>query len=500
MHVKFILPALTSDQWTSRRRIKYSLWPPLGLATLAGYLRDEDEAVLQDENVERLDLDDTPEIVAIQAYVSSARRAYEIADHYRKRGTYVALGGVHTTALPAEAIRHADSIFLGPGEDTWPLFLEDYRAGRPLRVYRSRQRTLRDQPPVRRDLIKRHLYLAPNSLAVSRGCPHACEFCSNSTFFRGGKSFYTQSVEQALAEVERLPGRHLYFLDDHIFGHKVFAAELFDGLRGMNRVWQSAATVDSALDTRLLRKAVDSGLRTLLVGFETLSAQNLAEHRKTQNLALTYDEAVRVLHDHGVMINASFVVGLDDDDESVFDRTVEWAVSRGVETATFHIFTPYPGTRVYERMEEEGRILTRNWNLYDTAHVVFQPAKMSPDALEAGYHRASQSFYSWRSLARSAAHKSSWPERLRQLTYAAAWNRFGLPWHFVLQANQVGRFTPLLESVVAGFAPREARRVTGRTAEAIGVGLPLHRTQGARPRAFSPQTTEVAHTSVVRHG
>jgi radical SAM superfamily enzyme YgiQ (UPF0313 family) len=500
VHVKFVLPALTSEQWTSRRRIKYSLWPPLGLATLAGYLGDKDTAVLQDENVEGLDLDDAPDLVAIQAYVSSAKRAYEIADHYRNRGTYVALGGIHTTSLPAEAIRHADSIFLGPGEDTWPRFLDDFRAGRPLRVYRSRTRTLRDQPPVRRDLIKRDLYLAPNSLVVSRGCPHACEFCSNSAFFRGGKSFYTQSVDQALAEVDRLPGRHLYFLDDHIFGNRAFAEELFEGLRGMGRVWQSAGTVDSALDTRLLRKAVDSGLRTLLVGFETLSAENLAEHRKTQNFAVAYDEAVRILHDHGAMINASFVVGLDDDDESVFDRTVEWAVSRGVETATFHIFTPYPGTRVYERMEEEGRILTRDWNLYDTAHVVSRPAKMSPDALEAGYHRASESLYAWRPLARSAAQKSSGRERLRQLAYAAGWGRFRLPWHLLLRADQVGRFTPLLESIVAGFGPRETLPVTGRTAESSAVGLPLRRTRRAQPHRLRGRAGEDAHTSLVRHG
>ncbi len=499
MRVKFVLPALTSDQWTSRRRVKYSLWPPLGLAALAGYLGDEDEAILQDENVERLDLEDAPDLVAIQAYVSSAKRAYEIADHYRRRGAYVALGGVHTTALPGEAIRHADSIFLGPGEDTWPRFLEDFRTGRPLPVYRSRTRTLRGQPPVRRDLIKRHLYLAPNSLVVSRGCPHACDFCSNSSFFRGGKSFYTQSVDQALAEVERLPGRHLYFLDDHIFGNKSFAAELFDGLRGMGRIWQSAGTVDSALDTKLLRKAVDSGLRTLLVGFETLSAENLAGHRKTQNLALTYDEAVRILHDHGVMINASFVVGLDDDDESVFDRTVEWALSRGVETATFHIFTPYPGTRVYTRMEEEGRILTRDWNLYDTAHVVFRPAKMSPEALEAGYHRASESFYSWRSLLRNAAHKPGWRERLRQLAYAAGWGRFHLPWHLVLHSGQVGRLTPLLESIVAGSPSRAAKPVRAPSLEANELRLALLRTRRAQLHRLRGRAAQVARGTLVRH-
>src|SRR5207249_1161863 len=208
-----ILPALTEAKSPLFRPIKYSLFPPLGLATLAAYLGADDEATLEDEHVQRINLDDDPELVAIQVYITSARRAYELADHYRRRGAYVVLGGLHVTSLPEEAERHADTIFLGPGEDTWPVFLADFRAGRPATRYESRYRTLEHLPPIRRDLIRRNLYLVPNSIVVSRGCPHACDFCYKEAFFAGGKSFYTQTVDAALAEIDRLPGRHLYFLD-----------------------------------------------------------------------------------------------------------------------------------------------------------------------------------------------------------------------------------------------------------------------------------------------
>src|SRR5512142_1752511 len=259
MRVKFILPALTEATSPYFRPIKYSLFPPLGLATLAGYLSPADEVVLEDEHVQPLCLEDnvTPDLVAIEVYITSAYRAYELADHYRRRGAHVCLGGLHVTTLPGEAACHADTIFLGPGEDTWPAFLADFRAGRAAPVYRSTgQRTLAGLPPVRRDLIKRRLYLVPNSIVVSRGCPHACDFCYKEAFFRGGASFYTQTVDAALAEIDGLPGRHLYFLDDHLFGNPHFAAALFDGMSGMERVWQAAATVQSLLKPGLLEKAV----------------------------------------------------------------------------------------------------------------------------------------------------------------------------------------------------------------------------------------------------
>src|SRR5438874_165341 len=308
--VKMILPALTEAKSPFFRPIKYSLFPPLGLATLAAYLSEDDEVTIEDEHVEQLQLDDEPDLVVIQVYITSAARSYEIADHYRKRVAYVCLGGLHVTSLPSEAAAHADSIFLGPGDDTWPAFLEDFRRGEARRVYGSTVRTIENIPPIRRDLIKRRLYLVPNSIVVSRGCPHVCDFCYKEAFFAGARSFYTQRVDDALAEIERLPGRHLYFLDDHLFGNAAFASALFDGMREMRRLWQAAGTVDSVLAPDLLERAAAAGLRSLFVGFESLNAQNLAGQRNRQNIGRDYAAVVRRLHDAGVMVSASVVFGM----------------------------------------------------------------------------------------------------------------------------------------------------------------------------------------------
>ena len=330
LRVKFILPALTEATSPYWRPIKYSLFPPLGLATLAAYLRPDDEATLVDEHVGALDTDDAPDLVVIQVYITNARRAYRLADGYRAKGVFVALGGLHVTSLPDEAAPHADAVFLGPGEQTFPQFLADFRAGRPGRVYRSTAgRTLERLPPVRRDLIDRRRYLVPNSIVVTRGCPQHCDFCYKDAFFEGGRSFYTQRVDDALAEIARLPGRHLYFLDDHLLGDRRFAEALFDGMRGMRRLFQGAATVDSILRGDLIERAAAAGLRSLFVGFETLSPGNLARSNKRQNLGRDYAAVTDRLHGLGIMINGSFVFGMDDDDEDVFRRTVDWAVDAG---------------------------------------------------------------------------------------------------------------------------------------------------------------------------
>ncbi len=462
MKVKMILPALTEATSPFWRPIKYSLFPPLGLATLAGYLGPDDEVSIQDEHVEPLGLDDHPDLVVIQVYITSARRAYEIADHYRGQGVYVCLGGLHVTSLPEEAMQHADTIFSGPGEDTWPAFLADRRAGTPKKAYASTQRSLDGLPPIRRDLIKRRLYLVPNSIVVSRGCPHACDFCYKEAFYRGGKSFYSQTVEDALAEIQRLPGSHLYFLDDHLFGNARFAGALFDGMRGMGRVWQAAGTVQSVLRPGLLEKAAACGLRSLFVGFETLSPENLRAQNKYQNLNRDYTAAIRRIHDLGVMVNASFVFGMDDDDESVFDRTVEWAIRQGIETATFHILTPYPSTALHDRIQAEGRITTRNWDLYDTRHAVFRPAKMSAEALEAGYAKAYQEFYRWGSIFSGAMNKPAWSGRLRHLAYAGGWKKFEPVWDWVIRARRVNSLLPLLELVLQGFGAQPAHLRAGQ--------------------------------------
>jgi radical SAM superfamily enzyme YgiQ (UPF0313 family) len=476
--VKFILPALAEAKSPFWRPVKYSLFPPLGLATLAAFLSPDDEAELIDDHVEPLRTEDAPDLVVIQVYITNAYRAYALADHYRAKGCYVCLGGLHVTSLPDEAARHADTVFLGPGEQTFPQFLADLRAGHPAARYISTAgRTLEKVPPIRRDLIKRQLYLVPNSIVVTRGCPQHCDFCYKDAFFAGGRGFYTQQVDEALAEIERLPGKHLYFLDDHLLGNRRFGEALFEGMRGMGRLFQGAATVDSVLRGDLIERAAAAGLRSLFVGFETFSEKNLHTSNKKQNLARDYAAVARRLSDLGIMINGSFVFGMDDDDEGVFDRTVEWAVRNGITTATFHIQTPYPGTRLYQRMVAEDRITTRDWNLYDTRHVVYRPAKLTPEQLKTGYDRAYRDFYGWRNIARAALEHDTVRHQAKHFFYAAGWKKFEPLWNVVIKTRRLATMTPLLEGVLS--------KVSATPQSAISAALPAADNAGDERRTTS---------------
>lgn len=451
----------------------------MGLATLAAFLSPEDEAEIVDQHVQHLSTDDAPDVVAIQVYITNAYRAYRIAEIYRRKGCLVILGGLHVTSLPEEAEAYGDVLFLGPAEESFPRFLEDLRRGGRSSVqkrYVSARRSLVGVPKLRRDLIDRRRYLVPNSIVVSRGCPHHCDFCYKDAFFEGGRSFYTQVVDDALAEIERLPGRHLYFLDDHLLGHRRFARELFSGMRGMGRVFQGAATIDSILDSDLIEAAAEAGLRSLFVGFETLEAGNLQQSNKRQNLGRSYEQAIQRLHDLGIMINGSFVFGLDADDAGVFDRTVNWAISHGITTATFHIATPYPGTEYFKRIASEGRLLTRNWDLFDTRHVTFAPKLLSRDELKSGYDSAYQNFYRWSSIWAASNTHTSIKHRAKHFFYTSGWKKFEPLWNAVIQLKKLNLMTPLLEGVLSkvtrtervgpenGLAVEPASEVTAESA------------------------------------
>jgi radical SAM superfamily enzyme YgiQ (UPF0313 family) len=462
MRVRFILPALAEATSPLFRPIKYALFPPLGLATLAAHLRDDDEAAISDEHVVPLALDDEPDLVAIEVYVTNAHRAYQIADHYRARGVHVCLGGLHVTSCPDEAARHADTIVVGPGDHAWPEFLADFRRGAAKQVYRSAVRCLVDTPPPRRDLMDRRRYLVPNSIVVSRGCPHSCDFCYKSGFYEGGRSFYTRRVDEALAEIESLAGSHLFFLDDNIFADDTFARGLTDGMRGMGRVWQGAGTIESVLRPGLIEAASAAGLRSLFVGFETLSQRNLEQHAKRHSRLADYERAIERLHANGVMVNASFVFGMDGDGPDVFDRTVDWAVRQGIETCTFHILTPYPGTGLRRRLAAEGRIVSSDWSRYDTRHAVFEPMGMTRYELETGYRRAYTDFYSWRSIFRSTSARDTTTERLRHLAYQVGWKKAEPIWDLLIRTGVLGAAVPLLEWVLG-----DRRRETPAPAPAL---------------------------------
>ncbi|MEP6514038.1 MAG: radical SAM protein [Parafilimonas sp.] len=455
MTIKMILPALTEAKSQYWRPIKYSLFPPLGLATLAAYCSPHDEINLQDEHVEQLQIDDNPDLVIIQVYITNAFRSYALADHYRRKGAHVCLGGLHVSSLPDEAMMHADTIFIGPGEDTFPLFLSDFRNGLAKKIYINAKRNIENIPPIRRDLIKRNLYLVPNSIVVSRGCPHHCDFCYKDAFFEGGKSFYTQRVDAALSEIDKLPGRHLYFLDDHLLGNQKFASALFNEMKGMNRLFQGASTIDAILRGDLIEKAAEAGLRSIFVGFETLSVANLHQSNKRQNLNKDYEAAINRLHSLGVMINGSFVFGLDDDGKDVFKRTVNWAVQNGLTTCTFHILTPYPGTRLYQTMASEKRLLHSNWDLYDTRQVVYKTMGLSAEELKKGYDWSYRAFYSWGNILKASWQHDNIKHVVKHFTYAGGWKKFEPLWNFMIKTKGLNKMLPLLEKVLSKVSSRK---------------------------------------------
>ena len=459
MKVKMILPALTEATSPFWRPIKYSLFPPLGLATLAGYLDPDDEVEIQDEHVERLDLDDAPDLVVIQVYITSAYRAYRLADHYRRRGAYVALGGLHVTSLPDEAARARRHDLPRPRRGHLAAVPRRLPAGQPPRAsIDPTLRTLAGLPPIRRDLIKRHLYLVPNSIVVSRGCPHVCDFCYKEAFFEGGRSFYTQTVDEALAEIERLPGRHLYFLDDHLFGDPPLRRRRCSTACA---AWAACGRPPARCNAVLRAGPARAGRRrpgcaACSSASRRSTPRTSPSSTSTRTCGRDYGAAIRRLHDLGVMINGSFVFGMDDDDESVFERTVEWAIEQGIETATFHILTPYPGHRAPPTAwTQQGRITSANWDLYDTRHVVFRPARMTAAQLEQGYWRAYREFYRWRSIAARRARRTRTRRRaLRHLAYAAGWKKFEPLWDLVIRAKRAGTMLPVLETILSEFGRR----------------------------------------------
>ncbi len=309
-------------------------------------------------------------------------------------------------------------------------------------------------PPIRRDLIKRNLYLVPNSIVVTRGCPHHCSFCYKDAFYEGGRSFYTQRVDDALAEIDRLPGKHLYFLDDHLLGNQPFATSLFAGMKGMKRVFQGASTIDAILRGDLVEKAAAAGMRSVFVGFETLSTSNLQQSNKKQNIGKNYEEAIRRLHSLGIMINGSFVFGLDDDDKDVFKRTVDWAVKNALTTCTFHILTPYPGTALYQTMKEQGRILHNRWDQYDTRQVVYKTIGLNEQELKCGYDWAYGAFYSWKNIAKASIQHNNLKHALKHFAYAGGWKKFEPLWNFMIKTQGLNKMLPLLETILSKIKTR----------------------------------------------
>ncbi|MDU1414624.1 MAG: radical SAM protein [Clostridium sp.] len=433
MKIKFILPALEESKSPYWRPIKYSLFPPLGLATLASLCDEEDEIEIVDEHIEEVNLEDTPDLVCIESYITNSNRAYEIADAYRARGIKVAIGGIHATSLPYEAKVHADSILLGLGERSFPQFLKDFKECKIQDFYKQGEVFLDDLPLPRRDLFRSEKYLVPNSMVFSRGCPNRCSFCYVNSFYKGTKSYYSYKVDRILAEIESMSGKHLYFLDDNIFANKELVRQVFKEMRGMGKLFQGAITVDSILEDNTIELAYEAGFRSAFIGFESINKYSLIEANKLSNIEKDYSKAIRKLDQLGVMINGSFIFGLDSDNLDVFDRTTQWAINSGITTATNHILTPYPGTLIYNKMHAAKRINIHDWKLYDTRHLVFEHPNITKAQMEIGYKRAYDDFYKWGNIIKSSKEHDHMKMKMKHLSYAGAWKKFEPVWNFLIK-------------------------------------------------------------------
>lgn len=389
-------------------------YQPLTLTTLAALIPPELPHVvtLHDEGIDDVPLDLDADVVGITVITGTAPRAYALAAHFRARGAIVVLGGPHVTLVPDDAQPHADAIVVGYAEDSWPELLHDVVAGRLRdRYVQAPGLSLAGRPFARRDLLPRDRFLTNDVFEATRGCVHACEFCVVPTAW--GRRPYLKPVGEVVAEIRAHGARRAIFLDLNIIADRAHALELFAALVPLRLQWYGLATVLLADDEELLRAAQRSGCRGLLMGLESLSAANLRGNRKGFNSPAKFAQVVERLHAHGIALQGCFVFGLDDDHPDVFRETAEFAVRARIDLPRFAVVTPFPGTPLFRRLEAEGRILTRDWELYDAQHVVFQPRHMTVRQLQEGIEAAWKHAYSWRSIARRLAHSPApWPVRI----------------------------------------------------------------------------------------
>ncbi len=389
------------------------LLAPLGLMYLAAHTPEDVEVRLIDENVERIDFEEKPDLVGITTMTATAARAYRVADTYRARGSKVVLGGIHASMLPEEALQHADAVVIGEGEEMWPRVVADAEGGRLDPVYRQEAFTEFKRPLLPRRDVAQPRYWSGNGVQTARGCPHACNFCSVTAF--NGRRYRARDLDNVLAEVETLKRGNLArrtavpFMDDNIAADPARAKELFRRLIPMRVLWGSQASITFARDEELVALAAESGCRFLFIGLETLSPAAIKEMGKRQNHVDEYAAALQLLRKYNIPVMGAFVFGFDSDDEDVFAQTLEFNLANKMKIAQFAHLVPYPGTRLYQELMEEGRVepeywLTPNWD----SRVVYRPKKMSATRLAQLTHQVQRDFYSFNSIRKRTTIEPHW--------------------------------------------------------------------------------------------
>jgi radical SAM superfamily enzyme YgiQ (UPF0313 family) len=379
----------------------YFRLPCLSLLKVAALTPAAWDVHIVDEKVEPLNLAEEADLVGITAMTCTVNRAYEIARHFRQRGIKVVMGGMHASSMPDEALQHCDSVVVAEAEGLWARLIQDFECGQMKPVYRHANGppTLEALPPADWNLYRAKRYMPVHFVETTRGCPFDCEFCAVTNFF-GGR-YRNRPLDDVLAELTSLQpfeGRFImknvvFFVDDNIVSNRAFTREFLSSIREFKLRWLGHASVTLANDPELLKLCQESGCMGVLIGFETLAPETLRSIGRKGRLQVEYLDAIKKIHDYGIGIDASFVFGFDTDDESVFDRTLEFVTRAKIEAPYFSILTPYPGTRLYQRMQSEDRLLSTDWSLYDTSHVVFRPTRLTPEQLLDGYQRVFRESY-----------------------------------------------------------------------------------------------------------
>lgn len=409
-----------------------AVWfPKLSLPVIAAYTPPDWEVILVDEAVQDIDFDQPCDLVGLSVMTCYAPRAYEIATEFRKRGKTVVLGGVHPTYCPDEALRYCDAIVCGEAEDLWPQTVADFEAGALKRIYTmSSFPSLETYRNPRVELLSPDAYMTRQCSFTTRGCHFDCEFCSVSPF--NGKTTRRRPVPEVVHElvqikqwiraelVERIRSGSLWqafmtglrirlgvedgtifaFVDDLHNSNRAYCRELWQALKPLNIKWGCQSTMFLGDDEEMVKLAAESGCVSVFVGMESLDEECLDETNKPFNRVQKFSDEIKMFHEHGIMVNPGIVFGFDHDDESVFERAVEFLVRNRVELAYFNVLTPLPGTALYERYNSTGRIFDRDWAKYDGKHVVFTPRRMTPEQLQEGFFWANHQFYSLPSIGR----------------------------------------------------------------------------------------------------
>jgi radical SAM superfamily enzyme YgiQ (UPF0313 family) len=400
--MKIVLLSPKGPLYRYRRGIfKKSLrYQPLTLTTLAALVPPELGAKIElfDEGIHDVPEICDADIVGMTVITGTAPRAYELARHYRARGIKVVLGGPHVTLAPDEARKHADAIVIGYAEDTWPALLRDFARGALRAEYRQSPDFSLDRPDMpfaRRELFDRRQFLTQAVFEATRSCAHECEFCVAPSAW--GRRQFQKPVSWVVEDIRRVGQKRILFVDLNLVSDRAYAMELFSALVPLKVRWFGLSTVLIAHDPELMQLMRRSGCRGLLLGLETITAGGLSEARKKFNASVDYARLIGDLHELGIAIQGCFVFGLDHDTSAVFEATVQFAIDTGIDLPRFAVLTPFPGTPLHERLARQGRILTRDWELYDGQHVVFQPQHMTPQQLAVGHE------YAWKQVYRYGA-------------------------------------------------------------------------------------------------